>query len=198
MSLTLQRITEKRGAAFDLPTTYTLYLSDNTRVEVECEPRESDVDRMRRVANRLLDINIPTYKHAILPGHVQVLAKFKRAVIRKRENSVHRELDLDGTVNELTKQESANLTFLRYHGLLVKDDNAEAGYWLLTKRGNEFLRGERTIPKLAIVRDNQVIGHDGPEVSVRDVWDDAPQWNTIEQLIIEHEPREAVQSGLPL
>lgn len=198
MSLTIQRITEKRGAAFDLPTTYTLYLSDGTRTDVECAPGESDVDRIRRVANRLLDINIPTYKHAILPGHVQALAKFKRAIIYKGENSVHREQDLNGTVNELDKRESANLTFLRYHGLLVKDDNKDAGYWLLTTRGNEFLTGKRTIPKFAIVRDNQVIDHEGPEVSVKDVWADAPYWDKKEDIVVERVFREAVQPELAL
>lgn len=195
--LTLRNLTIERPSSGAHPAKYTLFLSDGTKTELLGSFTDTEEQAAMAIANRLLDLNTITYEHAILAGHIKVLAKWKRAVKHFDRNSLHREHDLDGTEFELTKPESANLTFLRYHGLLVKDKEAAAGYWVLTRRGNEFLRGERTIPKHAVVKNNEVIGHEGPEVEVTDVWRDAPHWPSRDELVMQRQaPREQVQGAL--
>ena len=196
--LTLTRLVIDQPATGALPAKYTMYLSNQKTHEVLGSFQDTPEQMAVAVANRLLELNTITYEHAILAGHVQVLAKFKRAIIRKGINSIHREKDLNGTDLELTKAESANLTFLRYHALLVRDRDAGSGFWLLTTRGNEFLRGERTISKYAVVRDNEVIDHSGPQVAVTDIWKQAPYWPRKDELIMERHYTEPVQQGFAL
>lgn len=134
------------------------------------------------------------YRHGISKGMVSALSKFKKAVLVKGENSVHTRRDMDGTDYELTKGEYANWTMLRYHGLVAKDDDAGKGYWLLTRRGNQWLKGEVAIPRYVFVLNNEVQGS-GPElVSAREiVRADLPIWFEIEDL-----EREAVPLGTPV
>lgn len=114
------------------------------------------------------------YWHRLTPGIVYALVKFKRAVIAKGENSVHTRKDMDGTANELTKGEYANWTLLRYHALVAKDDKAGAGYWLLTARGNAFLKGLEAVPQRVQTLNNHVIDHDDVHVTIDQVIGSTP------------------------
>lgn len=122
------------------------------------------------------------YWHPLTAGVVNALVKFRRAVIAKGVNSVHTRKDMDGTPNELEKGEYANWTLLRYHGLVAKDKDAGRGYWLLTHRGAEFLKGNLAVPARVKTLNNHVIDHDPEHVSVRDVLGSLPYFPEIETL----------------
>lgn len=192
--ITIRDIKIKRPESGALPLRIKLFYSDNTKDELLGSFNDSLESTVKQVANHLLDINSPTYRHNLTSGHVKTLVKFKRAVVFHGRNSVHRRQDLDAAGQSLTKDEEANLTYLRYHGLLVMDRSAPAGYWLITRKGNDFLTGQSVIEKVVIVKDNTVQGHEGPWVSVTDVWADSPVWPRREDLDIEKPARrEAVQ-----
>lgn len=123
-----------------------------------------------------------SYWHPITSGLVNALVKFRRAVIAKGDNSVHTRKDMDGTPNELEKSEYANWTMLRYHGLVAKDKGAGRGYWLLTHRGAEFLKGNLAVPARVKVLNNHIVDRDQQYVSIRDVLGTVPYFETIETL----------------
>ena len=88
---------------------------------------------------------------------------------------------------------------LRYHALVAKDDNKGKGYWLLTSRGNAYLKGELAVPARVQVLNNRVIGHDEQLVSIREVMKgDVPHFEEIETLERERQPLELRQVGLGL
>lgn len=64
------------------------------------------------------------------------------------------------------------VTKMRLHGLIarVKNDEGtqEPNHWLITTKGYEWLRGGAIAEKV-VVFNNQVIGHDGREVTIKDV-----------------------------
>lgn len=138
------------------------------------------------------------YWHGITPGLVNGLIKLKRAVIAKGENSIHTRRDLDRTANELSKGEYANWTILRFHGLIAKDDAAGAGHWLLTSRGNAFLKDELAIPKKVQTLNNHVVGHSDVVVTVEEVMGSRPYFETIDDKERESLPLGGGQLGLAL
>ena len=85
-----------------------------------------------------------SYYHAVTPGIVNALVKFRRAVIAKDTNSVHTRKDMDGTPNELSKGEYGNWTMLRYHGLVAKDRPAGRGYQ--NESGSTYFRAKSIRP----------------------------------------------------
>lgn len=135
------------------------------------------------------------YWHRLSPGVVTALVKFKHAVIAKGENSVHLLKDMDGTDNELTRHEWNNFTKLRFHGLAVRDKQAGAGYWLLTSRGNKFLRGELSVSLKVKTLNNHVIDHDELMVSVSDVMGSTPYFDDIKSVERERLPLEVDQAS---
>ena len=100
-------------------------------------------------------------------GIVQALIKFHKAVVRANLNKIHLQHDIN-----LTKNEYNNFQKLRYHGLVVKykeDGEHLAGYWLLTRRGADFLRGDIMLPKSVQVFNNKLVGKSAEVVSIKDV-----------------------------
>jgi hypothetical protein len=122
------------------------------------------------------------YWHKITPGLVGALIKFKRACDSRRTYSLHNRKDLDGTPYELNKNEAANWTGLRFHGLVAKDKEAGAGHWILTARGNAFLKGQTAIPARVLTQNNRVVGHDDIYVTVDDVFGTLPYFETIDTI----------------
>jgi hypothetical protein len=62
---------------------------------------------------------------------------------------------------------------LRYWGLIqeeqtLRPDGGRAGYWRVTRRGGQFVRGEITVPKYAHVYDGRCLGTTGDPVTVQD------------------------------
>lgn len=140
-----------------------------------------------------------TYWHALTPGLVAGLIKLRQAwLAAERPQSLHVRKDLDNTPWELTKGEAANWTKLRFHGLIAKDKDAGAGYWLITRRGHAFLRGAETVPSKVQTLNNHVVGHSELFLSIEDVMGSRPYFEdiaTIERSAIE---LEGGQLGLAL
>lgn len=104
----------------------------------------------------------------VTPGLVAMLVKFKRAVLAKNENRIHVWKEA-----ALTNNETHNFQKLRFHALVAKvrdsDGKHEIGYWLLTRRGNRFLKGLEAIPRRVFVFRNEVKDHDAGFVDIADV-----------------------------
>ncbi|MCG3177355.1 MAG: hypothetical protein MOGMAGMI_02329 [Candidatus Omnitrophica bacterium] len=104
----------------------------------------------------------------VTPGLVRTLIKFKRAVLAHNRNRVHVWKEAGLVTNEL-----CNFQKLRFHALVakVRDANGdhEIGYWLLTKRGNQFLKGLVAVPRRVFVFRNEVKNHDAGTVTIKDV-----------------------------
>lgn len=136
------------------------------------------------------------YWHRVTPGIVGALIKVKQAVIAKGEYSIHNRKDMDGTPYELTKNEAANFTMLRYHGLVAHDKERGAGYWILTHRGSEFLKGNIAIPRRVQVMNNRVIDREDEQVTIKDVYGQVPYFDDIDTIERERQSLELTQTGL--
>jgi predicted transcriptional regulator len=79
----------------------------------------------------------------------------------------------------LTKNDYNNFQKLRYHGLVAKV-KAKAGYWLITKRGGQFLRNEIAIPAGVKTFRNHVEedGHTKETVRITDFKDRYPTFQS--------------------
>lgn len=128
--------------------------------------------------------------HSLTPGLVDTLILFKRVVLDKG-NSIHIAKDI-----ELTYSQRANFSKLRVHGLVAKDDNEGAGYWLLTHRGSEFLKGNIQVPARVQTVNNRVVDHDDELVTVSHVYGSTPYFE--QEFETERLPIELNQVGLAL
>lgn len=111
--------------------------------------------------------------HTLTPGLVGALVKFYKEVSAKGENRWIRK------GNELSKNEDANLTKLRFHGLIAKikeEGKHVKGEWLITRRGIDFLKGEIQIPRRVQTFRNHVVDHDEELVTVTDVMKGETWW----------------------
>jgi len=116
---------------------------------------------------------LQSYKVGLTPILVRALIKFKRAIIDKGENEVHLLKDMKGKPYELTRHEWNNFTRQRFHALAVKTKD-KTGYWLLTRKGNQFLMGQIEVSKYVKVYRNKVVSHSEEQVSVHDVLKSTP------------------------
>ncbi len=132
-------------------------------------PRQDTRDgTARAVVQALRPYLLQPAAHRLLSGHVSALMKLRKAVLHYGRNEIHirkQMADCLGAPFQLTKDEWSNFTKLRYHGLAAKTERR--GYWLLTKRGGQFLRGEISIPETVITFANHVAGHDGPDIHIK-------------------------------
>jgi len=113
--------------------------------------------------------SLKKYWHKLTPGLVKGLAKFYAVVVSKGENSVHLLKDMDGSF-KLTPHEWNNWTKLRFHGLVARvDKDSHSGYWLLTRRGADFLKGNIAVPSKVQTFRNKVVAHDIKKVFLKDV-----------------------------
>ena len=121
--------------------------------------------------------SLKQYWHKLTPILVNALVKFKRGVLKEGENRVHLIKTLKGTENELKPYEWKNWTKLRFHGLVAKykvDGVWDRGYWVLTKRGNDFLQGKLAVPSKVQTFRNKVIDHGDNLVYIKDVLGSTP------------------------
>ena len=95
--------------------------------------------------------------HTLNPGLVSILVKAIQFVHARGRNDFHLQKDLHLSVNEFS-----NFTKLRFHALVAKV-NGKPGYWLITARGGQFLRGEVSVPLRVKTFRNQVKDH-SPEL----------------------------------
>ena len=91
--------------------------------------------------------------HTLTPGLVSVLVKCIEFVHDHNRNEFHLQNDLHLSVNEFS-----NFTKLRFHALVAKVEE-KPGYWLITKRGGQFLRAEISVPLKVKTFRNRVLEH---------------------------------------
>ncbi len=115
------------------------------------------------------------YWHALTPGIVSALVKLAAAVHVYGRNQIHIHDEMKGgnvpPRIRLTDHEWNNFTRLRFHALAAKcgeDGKRKSGYWLLTRRGGQFLRGEIAVPLKVRTFRNKVVGHSDAVVRVGD------------------------------
>src|SRR3990167_9444573 len=107
--------------------------------------------------------NLKAFWHTLTPGLAAILIKCFKFVRENNKNEFHLQKDLHLNVNEFS-----NFTKLRFHALVAKIDD-KPGYWLVTKRGGEFLRGEISIPPKVKTFRNRVEGHSTETVTIAEV-----------------------------
>jgi len=122
------------------------------------------------------------YKVGITKMMISTLVKFRMAILDKGENKAHLLKDFEGKDYELTRHEWNNFTRLRFHALVAKVKD-EAGYWLLTKRGADFLNGKIEIPKEVWIRNNRVKDHSEELVNITDIVANAPYLEKLEDIV---------------
>jgi hypothetical protein len=93
------------------------------------------------------------YFHTLTPGLVSVLITAVEFVHGAGRNEFHLQDDLHLSVNAF-----CNVTKLRFHALIAKVDG-KPGFWCITARGGQFLRGEICVPLRVKTFRNQVIDH---------------------------------------
>lgn len=116
--------------------------------------------------------------HRLTPGMTNALIKAYTYVSSVGENKFHLYNDLIGEY-KLTTTEQMNWTKLRFHGLVAKyRENGEwvRGYWVITSRGSDYLKGNIQIPVKVQTFRNKVVDHDTELVTVTDVMRSVPYW----------------------
>lgn len=123
--------------------------------------------------------NMYIHGHRLSKGLINSLIKFKKAVIKNQKNLVHLQDEVS-----LTKNEYNNFQKLRYHGLVAKcldSDTKErlSGYWLLTKRGNEFIKDAISLPHTVYTFRNKIVDKHPEKIKMSDVLKqvDMPYWD---------------------
>jgi len=103
------------------------------------------------------------YWHRLNPVLVHSLVKLYAAVVRKGENQIHSRKE----ISDMSIIEYNNFQKLRYFGLIAH--SGPSGYWLITHRGAEFLKGNIRIPRRVQTFRNHIESHDDELVSVSEV-----------------------------
>lgn len=120
--------------------------------------------------------NMKKFWHKITPILVDCLVEVRTKVVEQNENKVYKR-DLN-----LSHSEYGNFQKLRFHALIAKykeNDVWIRGYWVLTRRGAQFLNGEIQIPKSVQTFRNVVVGHSEDVVRLKDVLADTTYVETI-------------------
>jgi len=123
--------------------------------------------------------SLKKYWHRLTPGMVRALIKANRFVASVKNNKFHLYNDLTEE-NKLTTVEQMNWTKLRFHGLVAKvktNGDWERGYWLITRRGGQFLKSEISVPVQVQTFRNKVIGHSVEQVLIKDVIKNLPYFD---------------------
>lgn len=115
--------------------------------------------------------SMKSFHHALSSGLVSALIKAIKFVQLTNKNQFH----LQGDLKELTKNEYNNFQKLRFHGLVAKIDG-KAGFWCITRRGGQFLRGEIALPDSVETFRNKIVSHAESLVHIRDLRDKVPSF----------------------
>lgn len=109
----------------------------------------------------------------LTPGLVSALVEAIKYVHGANKNEFH----LQKHLPSLTKTQYNNFQKLRFHALVAKIDG-KAGYWLITARGGEFLRGERAVPMRVSTFRNKVVGHSEETVHISSLKNRIPEFES--------------------
>jgi hypothetical protein len=108
------------------------------------------------------------WEHTLTPGLVSVLVEAIKFVHRAGKNEFHLQRDLD-----LSKTAYNNAQKLRYHALIAKIEE-KPGYWCITSRGGQFLRGEIRVPAGVKTFRNKVTGHSDEVIHIGELRNKIP------------------------
>lgn len=133
--------------------------------------------------------NLKAFWHTLNPGLVSILIKAIQFVHARNKNEFHLQNDLHLSVNEFS-----NFTKLRFHGLMAKVDG-KPGYWLITKRGGQFLRGEITVPLRVQTFRNQVKAHSPGVIHIDELRGQVPYFE--KEYAYEYQPVKVAEPYTP-
>lgn len=106
----------------------------------------------------------------LTPGLCRTLIKIWGRVIAKNENRVHLAKDLD-----LSNNEYNNAQKLRYFALIAKVKGM-SGYWLVTRRGAQFIRGQQKVHREVKIFRNHIQERSPDNVGILDVMSGPAYW----------------------
>jgi uncharacterized protein YaaR (DUF327 family) len=124
------------------------------------------------------------WEHRLTPGLVSALVTAIEFVHRAKRNSFHLQRDLAG----LSKSAYNNFQKLRFHALVAKIED-KPGYWLITARGGQFLRGKIKVPATVKTFRNRVIEHGKALVSIRKFRNVIPYFETKNEFVESAAPK---------
>lgn len=105
---------------------------------------------------------IKIYRYGISTSMVHVLKAMAKA-------TQHPGQAIDADELDLKHSERTQLTKMRFHGLIAKvkkDGHQVPRNWVITTKGWQFL-GNKPVPAKVIIYENQVLGHDGGETTIK-------------------------------
>ena len=121
--------------------------------------------------------------HRLSKGLVKTLVLFKISVCELDRNEIHLRNDMS-----LSKNQYNNFQKLRYHGLVAKCYEKDtklrkSGYWLLTRRGNRFLKHNLAVPVRVSTFRNKIVERDEKCLTINEILTDSslPVWDNIEK-----------------
>lgn len=118
---------------------------------------------------------IKVYRYGISTTMVRVLRLMADRTKVNMESGEGRTIDVDRQL-KLESRERSQLTKMRFHGLVAKargDDKVQIPrHWLITSKGWDFLTGG-VIEAKVVVYNNQVLGHEGGNTTIKRVDGDA-------------------------
>jgi hypothetical protein len=119
------------------------------------------------------------HTHHLAKGLVNTLIEVKKFVAENQKNKVHPIKDL-----KLGNFGYNNFQKLRYFGLMAHYTNPdtkkkEQGYWLLTRNGNSFVKGQLALPKQVRTMSNKISGKSIEKRFLSNILtsDDIPYWD---------------------
>lgn len=113
----------------------------------------------------------------LTPGICRTLVKFWMKVVEKRVNQVHLQRDL-----ELDKNAYNNFQKLRYFGLVAKVKE-QSGYWLITRRGAQFVHGKQRVNRQVRIFDNHIVERSEETISILEAMSCDTYWPLAEWFI---------------
>lgn len=134
--------------------------------------------------------NTKSFWHRVTPGLVGCLIKAIDFVKTNNKNCFHLGHDLN-----LSKVEYNNFQKLRFHGLVAKVPE-KPGYWLITRRGGQFLRGEIVIPDSVETYRNAVKNHSPKMIHIGELKNKFPEFQS--QFAYEYQQPVGVGEGQAL
>lgn len=123
--------------------------------------------------------NMYIHGHRLSKGLVNSLILFRKSILERNRNFIHIKDEMS-----LTKSQFTNFQKLRYHGLVAKYIDPEtkehvAGYWVLTRRGNQFCKNILSLPVVVYTFRNKIVNKHTDRVFLSDVLknDELPYWD---------------------
>lgn len=119
----------------------------------------------------------------ITAGEVEFLIRFRDLIIANNKNLVNVPHEM-----KLSNVEYSDFQKLRYHALIAKykeDGKCKRGWWVLTHRGNLFIKGELKIAEKVRIFRNRITGYSEELVTAAQVLETDPYWDNQDTIVFE-------------